>query len=190
MIVIHETGRPIDLEILTDQLHGVGKLEASGGLSYLSKLMEGVPRVSNVNWYARIVKQKSVRRRLIYAAQKIQQDAFDGAIEPAEMCETAISYLRLLDQKATSDLSLWQNIPNIATLSHQSVEFVIPGLFPLGSVILITGLPGTHKTNFEMAAGWVISEGTKLIGRDCRKSCVLVLDRENPQAVIQQRMLR
>ncbi len=52
-----------------------GELEAAGGVAYLSQLADGIPRVTNVEHYARIVKEKSVLRSLIYSAAAIQEQA-------------------------------------------------------------------------------------------------------------------
>src|SRR5215468_6446473 len=56
MIQLGESQQAIDLVTLTDELHRKGELEASGGAPYLASLADGMPRVSNVEHYARIVK--------------------------------------------------------------------------------------------------------------------------------------
>jgi replicative DNA helicase len=52
-----------------------GQLEAAGGISYVSQLMDGLPRVTNVEHYARIVKEKAILRSLIHSASAIQEQA-------------------------------------------------------------------------------------------------------------------
>src|ERR1700674_1809742 len=78
MIVLGETQQAIDLVTLTDQLHRSGELESSGGPAYIAQLMDGVPHVTNVEHYARIVKEKSLLRGLIYATHSIQQQALEA----------------------------------------------------------------------------------------------------------------
>jgi replicative DNA helicase len=78
MIALGETQQPIDLITLTDQLHRQGELEAAGGGAYLAQLLDGVPHVSNVEHYARIVKEKALLRNLIHATHAIQQSALEG----------------------------------------------------------------------------------------------------------------
>jgi replicative DNA helicase len=78
MVALGEAQQAIDLVTLSEELHRRGELEASGGAPYLASLVDGVPRVSNVEHYARIVKEKAMLRNLAHAAQKIQQDALDG----------------------------------------------------------------------------------------------------------------
>jgi len=50
----------IDLVTLTEELQRRGELEASGGAAYLAQLVDGVPRITNVDHYARIVKEKAI----------------------------------------------------------------------------------------------------------------------------------
>ena len=78
MMALGEAQHAIDLVTLTEELHRRGELESSGGAPYLASLVDGVPRVSNVEHYARIVKEKAMLRNLIHATHNIQQHAFDG----------------------------------------------------------------------------------------------------------------
>src|ERR1700726_2149910 len=78
MIALGESQQAIDLVTLTEEFHRHGDLEASGGAPYLAALADGMPRVSNVEHYARIVKEKAMLRNLIHATHNIQQRAFEG----------------------------------------------------------------------------------------------------------------
>jgi replicative DNA helicase len=78
MIALGEVQQAIDLITLTEELHRKGDLEASGGAPYLASLADGMPKVSNVEHYARIVKEKAMLRNLIHATHNIQQRAFEG----------------------------------------------------------------------------------------------------------------
>jgi replicative DNA helicase len=78
MIALGESQQAIDLVTLTESLHRVGELEASGGAPYLAALADGMPRVSNVEYYARIVREKALLRNLIHATHNIQQRALEG----------------------------------------------------------------------------------------------------------------
>jgi replicative DNA helicase len=78
MIALGEAQHAIDLVTLTEELHRHGELEAAGGAPYLASLVDGVARVSNVEHYARIVKEKAMLRNLIHATDKIKQSAFEG----------------------------------------------------------------------------------------------------------------
>src|ERR1700693_5375207 len=56
MIELGESQQVIDLVTLSEQLHRKGELEASGGSAYLAQLVDGVPHISHLEHYARIVK--------------------------------------------------------------------------------------------------------------------------------------
>src|SRR5271166_2851096 len=78
MIALSEAQQAIDLITLTEELHRHGELESAGGAPYLASLADGMPKVSNIEHYARIVKEKALLRNLIHATHKIQQNAFEG----------------------------------------------------------------------------------------------------------------
>src|ERR1700693_5807144 len=82
MIVLGEAQQPIDLVTLCDQLRRKGEVEAAGGPAYLAQLVDGVPRVSHLEHYARIVKEKSQLRALIHVTQPIQQNAIEAEEDP------------------------------------------------------------------------------------------------------------
>jgi replicative DNA helicase len=91
MVALAETGRPIDPVTLTDELLRTGELEAVGGVAYLSALTEGLPRSVNVAHYARIVKDKAVRRRLIHTSNGILREALEGSDETGAILDRAES---------------------------------------------------------------------------------------------------
>lgn len=74
---LFDRGEPVDLITLTDALRKSGKLDAVGGSVYITDLLNSVPTAANVEYYARIVEEKSVLRRLIEAGTKIVGDAFE-----------------------------------------------------------------------------------------------------------------
>ena len=77
MGALSERGQPIDLVTLKEELSRSGELESAGGVPYLTSLVDGVPRATNVPYYARIVKEKSVLRNLISSSNRIIQTCFD-----------------------------------------------------------------------------------------------------------------
>src|ERR1035438_1680755 len=82
MIALGETQQAIDLVTLTEQLQRSGELESVGGAAYISQLMDGVPHITNVEHYARIVKEKALLRGLIHGSHRTQREAFDGEESP------------------------------------------------------------------------------------------------------------
>src|SRR6202040_888555 len=71
MTALGEAQPAIDLVTLTEELHRRSELDAAGGAPYLASLVDGMPRVTNVEHYARIVKEKSMLRNLIHATHNI-----------------------------------------------------------------------------------------------------------------------
>jgi replicative DNA helicase len=75
MIQLAEKQQAIDVITLMDDLSRRGDLESAGGVAYLSQLADGLPRATNVEHYARIVKEKAVLRNLAFSAAAIQEQA-------------------------------------------------------------------------------------------------------------------
>jgi len=78
MIELGDAQEAIDTVTLYDALQRKGELEAAGGAAYIAQLLDGVPHVSHVDHYARIVKEKARLRTLIHTAHAIQQTALDA----------------------------------------------------------------------------------------------------------------
>ena len=89
MITLSERGTAIDFVTLKEELAKSGELDAVGGPAYIASLVDGVPRATNVEYYATIVKDKSVMRRLIGVSNRIAAEAYDGDQDAAELLDHA-----------------------------------------------------------------------------------------------------
>lgn len=78
MIALAERSLPIDLVTLKEELERAGELDEVGGPAYIASLVDGVPRATNVEYYARIVKEKATLRSLIFSANKILANAYEA----------------------------------------------------------------------------------------------------------------
>ena len=78
MVKLAERGDAIDLVTLKEELGRSGELDEVGGPAYITALVDGVPRSTNVEHYARIIKEKATLRNLIFSANKILATAYDG----------------------------------------------------------------------------------------------------------------
>jgi replicative DNA helicase len=78
MIQLAEKQQAIDVVTLMEDLARRGELDSAGGVPYLSQLADGLPRATNVEHYARIVKEKAVLRNLAFSAAAIQEQALAG----------------------------------------------------------------------------------------------------------------
>src|SRR5882762_6103511 len=125
MIALGETQQAIDLVTLTDQLHRRGELESSGGHAYISQLMDGVPHVTNVEHYARIVKEKSLLRGLIYATHAIQQQALEAEDDADAILDRAESQIfQLAEDRIRSGLV---GLREVVTESTQRISHIYEG---------------------------------------------------------------
>jgi replicative DNA helicase len=89
MANLAERSQPIDLITLKDELARAQALEAVGGATYLAGLLDGLPRISNVADWCRIVKEKAVLRNLIRAGSRIVESCFEAEEDPAELLDKA-----------------------------------------------------------------------------------------------------
>jgi replicative DNA helicase len=96
MIQLGEKQHGIDTVTLMEDLSRSGALDSAGGVAYLSQLADGLPRITNVEHYARIVKEKAILRGLIFSAAAIQEQALaagDDADIILDRAESAIFQL-------------------------------------------------------------------------------------------------
>lgn len=84
MVALNERGSAIDFVTLKDEL-GLRKLEEAGGPAYLASLSDGVPRTTNVEYYARIVKEKADLRGVIFVTDRAQAAAYEGSTPASEI---------------------------------------------------------------------------------------------------------
>jgi len=89
MAVLSERSQPIDVVTLKDELVRSGTLDAVGGAAYLGSLVDGVPRVTNVEQWSRIIKEKAVLRSLIHAGNRIVQSCYEGEDDAASVLDRA-----------------------------------------------------------------------------------------------------
>ena len=89
LISLYERNSHIDLVLLRDELKTHNKLDTVGGIDYLVKVAESVPSAASAEYYAQIVKNKSMMRDLIVAASDILSDAYDETGDIAEKLDIA-----------------------------------------------------------------------------------------------------
>ena len=89
MVALSQRGQAIDFVTLVEELDRTGQVEEVGGAAYVAALTDGVPRATNVEHYARIVKEKSTRRRLIVSANQILTDAYSSEDEADQQLDAA-----------------------------------------------------------------------------------------------------
>lgn len=98
-------GERIDRVTLANELIKYGQLESVDGLSYLIELDNGLPQIFALESYVRIVKDKSILRRIIFTAQKLIDRALTAEEEPDEILGNAEeTLLKLGETRARQSL--------------------------------------------------------------------------------------
>ncbi len=90
MTDLFNRSEPVDIITVTEELRRRNQLDGVGGIGYITSLANAVPTAANVGYYARIVEEKAVLRRLLHAAAEIsrrvyeEQDSIDNILDAAE----------------------------------------------------------------------------------------------------------
>jgi replicative DNA helicase len=168
MVKLAERGNAIDLVTLKDELARSGELEEVGGPAYIAALVDGVPRSTNVEHYARIIKEKATLRHLIFSAGKIIASAYE-AEEEADI---------ILDQAehaifAIADNKVRDGFVSLRDLAQDSFE-TIEKLHARKE--LITGVPTGFTDLDEMTSGLQPSDLVIIAARPSMGKTSLVLN--------------
>jgi replicative DNA helicase len=173
---------PIDSLTVSEQLQRENELEGVGGISYVASLLDGVPRVSNIEHYAKIVKEKALLRRLIHSANEIlirgfsSEEAADSLLEHAERTIFEISQEKLRSGfLAIADLlpHTWNQI-EAASHKKELITGVPTGFIDLdrmlsglqkSDLIILAARPGLGKTSLALNVGQhAASKHRKVVG--------------------------
>jgi len=155
IIDIYNENNPVDLITLTEKLKGRNTLEAVGGITYLTQLMNIVPTTSNINHYVKIVEEKSLLRKLIKSSNDIISKCYDNPEDPLEVVDQA--------EKSIFNISLSKSsqgfvpIKEILTSNFDKIEELylnkgkITGI-PTGFVDLDQKLSGLQRSDLILIA--------------------------------------
>jgi replicative DNA helicase len=167
MIELAEAQQAIDLVTLSDLLARKGELESAGGAAYIAQLVDGVPRVSNLEHYAHIVKQKSLLRSVIHAAHGIQQTALEAEEDADAVLDQAESTIfQIAEDRVRSGLVSMKDVvqESIARLErvmaegkritglatgYSQLDSLTSGLQP-SELIILAARPSVGKTAFAL----------------------------------------
>jgi replicative DNA helicase len=150
MVALNERGQGIDLVTLKDELVRSGQLQDVGGPAYVASLVDGVPRATNVEYYARIIKEKATLRSLIYAATKILTNAYEAELESDLLLdESERAIFEIADERVRAGF-----VP-LRDLVHQSFDTIEKLQEHKG---LVTGVPTGFTDLDERTAGFQPSD--------------------------------
>lgn len=168
MLDLFTTGRPVDFVTVLEQLKQNDSFDESTGKVYLMQLAQIVPSISNVESYAKIVRDKYDVRTLILAAREILEDASQGAADASTLLDSAeqrifdirrgknmqglqplneviIETFDRLDRLNSPDRDLYKGIPT----GIRELDDTITGL-NRSDLIILAARPGMGKTSFAL----------------------------------------
>lgn len=167
MIQLSEDNQPIDLITLTSLMQDKGQLEDIGGVSYLAKLAQAVPTAANVDYYAQIIEEKSMLRRLIRTATTIVSEGYAGGEDVSGMLSDAErKILEISNRRSSSGFiairdvlmevfdkveTLYQNKGNTTGIPSGFVDLdKMTSGFQRNDLIIVAARPSVGKTAFAL----------------------------------------
>ncbi len=100
MLAVLEADQPVDVRTVQAHLEQQGTFATAGGLAYITGLDLDLPDLGRIDSYAEIVKERSVRRRLIIACGEIARDCMDGGSDAANALANAEKAVLSLGEEA------------------------------------------------------------------------------------------
>jgi replicative DNA helicase len=168
LINLSERDEPADLITLTNELRKIDQLDSIGGASYLASLIDSVPTAANIQYYARIVKEKAILRKLIQTSTEIITQSYEdrgdveGFLDEAERAIFEISEKRVRPS--------FYPIREIVKESFATIE----KLFKKKEAV--TGVPSGFKELDRMTAGFQPSDLIIIAGRPSMGKTAFCLD--------------
>jgi replicative DNA helicase len=168
LINLSERDEPADLITLTNELRKIDQLDSIGGASYLASLIDSVPTAANIEYYAKIVKEKAILRKLIQTSTEIITQSYEdrgdveGFLDEAERAIFEISERRVRPS--------FYSIREIVKESFTTIE----RLFKKKE--LVTGVPSGFKELDRMTAGFQPSDLIIIAGRPSMGKTAFCLD--------------
>ncbi|MFS8650599.1 MAG: replicative DNA helicase [Caldibacillus sp.] len=167
MLSLNEEGKAVDIVTVTDELQAENQLENVGGISYLTELAGAVPTAANIEYYARIVAEKSLLRRLIKTATDIARDGYEREDDVESLlAEAERKILEVSNRNRTGD---FQNIRDVLVKTYDYIELLhsrkdeVTGIptgfyeldrmtagFQKNDLIIVAARPSVGKTAFAL----------------------------------------
>lgn len=167
IIDLHDRNEPIDLLTLSSDLSNKKLLESIGGESYIAELSASAPSAANIEHYGKIVADKSIKRKLISASEKIAEIGFDeeagteSSIDDAEreifsiaqamssaefhnMSDTAKAAFERLEKLQDGSEKL-RGVPT----GYKSLDMKLNGFQP-SDLIILAARPSVGKTSLAL----------------------------------------
>ncbi|MBZ9689746.1 replicative DNA helicase [Clostridium estertheticum] len=164
---LYQKDTPIDMITLLEHLRSSEKLEASGGITYITEISNSIPSTANLSSYIKIVDDKSILRKLIRASTDIMENCYNKQDDVEAVMDLAEQKVfNIAERKNTSDFEpmntvLERGFLEIERIFNNKGETTgIPSGFPelddktagfqKGDMILIAARPSMGKTTFAL----------------------------------------
>ena len=169
---------PVDITTVKEELDKKKDLSAIGGIDYISEVIDSVATAANLEYYIKIVKDKSVIRNLIDTATDIVTNAYEEDEDITHVLDEAEKkILNVVKERQTSDFihikdaiavaqenleKLSQNKSDITGLptGFYDLDKATAGLHP-GEMIIVAARPGMGKTAFALNIATYAAQNTK-----------------------------
>jgi len=168
MIALSEKNEPLDLITLTNELKKKKELEEIGGASYLAGLVESVPTAANIAYYAKIVKEKSILRKLISTATDIVTQSYQERKDLEEFLDEAEQAIFRISENQVRPA--FYPIKDIVKESFKVIERLYE------KKELITGVPSGFKDLDRKTAGFQNADLIIVAGRPSMGKTALCLN--------------
>ncbi|MGQ0712340.1 MAG: replicative DNA helicase [Gemmatimonadaceae bacterium] len=168
MVAISERGDVVDPLTLSDELQRRGELDASGGKDYIGFLVDAVPTSANVEYHAKIVREKALLRRLIEASTDIVAEAFDARQTAGELLDHAES--RIFDISQQRGREGFTRIKELLWPTMERIEALQRG----GKSI--TGVPSGFTDLDDLTSGFQPSDLIVVAARPSMGKTALILN--------------
>lgn len=167
--------KPVDLITVTEQLQKNGELEAAGGVAYLAQLTNRVASSAHIEFHARIIIQKHLKRELIKVSSEIIRDAYDDTVDIFDLLNAAESNLfQISESNMTKQASTMQSIVGQAIAEIEKARNTPDG---------ISGTPSGFHDLDKITSGWQKSDMVVIAARPGMGKTALVLSMARNTAV-------
>jgi replicative DNA helicase len=146
MVSLSDKGQAIDVVTVTEELSAKKELEDVGGISYLTEIANSVPTAANIVFYAKIVEEKALLRRLIRVATSIVEDGYAREDEvEALLSEAEKKMMEVSNRKNAGD---FRHIKDVLVETYDNIELLHTRKGD------ITGIPTGFRDLDKMTAGF------------------------------------
>lgn len=181
MIELAKTGTPIDRITICEQLRQAGKLEEVGGPAYLAGLMDGVPRSTNVAYYAGIVSEKAGLRKVLAITERTRQSALgeetsvEAVLDEADHALSSIMRQRSRGDFISATKLVEDGFPALERMldkkqgttgletGFRDFDEMSRGLQP-GALCLLAARPSMGKTSFALNVAHHVAAHGQTVG--------------------------